>query len=83
MHVAERKDADEWHAFPHARRMLARWELIDPNASTAASFDKLGVEIAKIEIEPQEPVRGRARLLEGRPSNLMALATPGREGPPR
>ncbi len=83
VHVAEREDADEWQAFPHVRRMLARWGLLEPNAPTAAIFDRLGVEVAKVEIESLEPVRGLARFLEGHPSDLLVLATQGREGLPR
>lgn len=83
VHVAERGGADEWHAFPHVRQTLARWRLIEPAASTAAIFDKLGVEVVKAEIEPQEPVRGLSHFLEGHPSDLMVLATHGRAGLPR
>ena len=83
VHVAERKDADDWQAFPHVRRMLARWGVIEANAPTAAIFDRLGVEVAKVEIEPQDPVRGLVHFLQGHPSDLMVLATHGRDGLPR
>jgi len=83
VHVAERQDADEWHAFPHVRQTLARWHLLEADAPTAAIFDKFGVEIVKVEIEPQDPIRGLSRFLEGHPSELMVLATHGREGLPR
>ncbi len=83
VHVAERHDADEWQAFPHVRQTLARWHLLGADAPTAAIFDRLGVEVVKVEIEPQNPVRGLSRFLEGHPSELMVLATHGREGLPR
>ena len=83
VHIAARQDADEWQAFPHVRETLARWGLLSANESTAAIFDKLGVEVAKVEIAPQNPVQGLARFLAGHPSDLMVLATRGRDGLPR
>lgn len=83
VHVAERQDADEWHAFPHVRQTLARWHLLSADAPTAAIFDKFGVEVVKVEIEPQDPIRGLSRFLEGHPGELMVLATHGRAGVPR
>jgi nucleotide-binding universal stress UspA family protein len=83
VHIAERDDVDEWQSFPHVRELLVRWGLIDARATTAVVFRQLGIEVAKVEIEPQEPVRGLSRFLEGHPSGLMVLATHGREGLPR
>lgn len=82
-HVAERDHADDWHAFPHVRETLTRWRLLEAEAPPAAIFDKFGVEVVKVEIEPQDPVRGLSRFLEGHPSELMVLATHGRQGLPR
>jgi nucleotide-binding universal stress UspA family protein len=82
-HVADRAGAHEWHAYPHVRQTLAQWGLLDAFAPTAAIFERLGVEVVKVEIEPQDPVRGVTRFLETHPSELMVLATQGREGLPR
>lgn len=82
-HVAGRAGAHEWHAYPHVRQTLSQWGLLDADASTAAIFERLGVEVMKVEIEPQDPVRGVARFLETHPSELMVLATQGRDGLPR
>lgn len=82
-HVAARPDANEWHTFPHVRQMLAEWGLLDADAPTAAIAERLGVDVRKVEIEPQNPVHGVARFLESHPSGLMVLATQGREGLPR
>lgn len=83
VHVAERQDADEWQAYPHVRETLARWHLLGADAPTAAIFDKFGVEVIKVEIERQDQVHGLSRFLDGHPSELMVLATHGREGLPR
>lgn len=83
VHVADRENADDWHAFPQVRQILARWRLLDAHVPTAAIFERLGVEVAKVEIEPQDPVRGLARFLESHPGELLVLATHGRQGLPR
>ena len=88
VHVAERQDEEGrneqvWLAFPRVRVTLARWGLCDENELPAAVFNRLGVEVAKVEIEPQNPVHGLVRFLDGHPSGLMVLATHGRDGLPR
>jgi len=91
VHVAGRQKGDQdgdqngnpWHAFPHVRETLARWGLCEQSEPPAAVFEKLGVEVVKVEIEPQHPVDGLTRFLAGHPSGLMVLATAGREGLPR
>jgi nucleotide-binding universal stress UspA family protein len=87
VHVAERQsgdpNGDPWLAFPHVRETLARWGLCEKSEPPAAVFEKLEVEVAKVEIEPQDPVDGLTRFLAGHPSGLMVLATQGREGLPR
>lgn len=82
-HVADRAGTHEWQAYPHVRQTLARWGLLDASSPTAAICERLGVEVVKVEIEPQDPVRGVAHFLQTHPSELMVLATQGREGLPR
>lgn len=76
-------DDAAWSSFPHIRQTLARWRLIDADVPTAAIFDSLGVEIAKVEIAAHDPVRGLSRFVATHPSELMVLATHGRDGLPR
>ncbi len=83
VHVAEGQDEAPWRAFPQVRRTLARWGLCDENETPPAVFKKLGIEVAKVEIEPQHPVRGLLRFLAGHPSGLLVLATHGHKGLPR
>jgi len=82
-HVAASEAADDWQDFPHVREALVRWGLLAANASTAAVFERLGVEIRKVEIESRDPVHGLTRFLQGHPSGFMVLATHGRDGLPR
>jgi len=81
-HIAGRRAAHEWHSFPEVRQTLSRWGLLDADTSTAAIFDRLGVEVAKVEIEAHDPASGLSRFLAYHPSELMVLATQGRDGLP-
>jgi len=83
VHIAERSSADGWEAFPRVRETLARWGLADAKASTAVMFEKLGVEIVKVEITAEDPAGGLWHFFARHPSDLLVLATRGREGLPR
>jgi len=81
-HIAGHRNAMDWQAFPHVRQTLAQWGLLSAGASTTAIFKRLGVEVAKVEIDSTDAVRGLTRFLAGHPSDLMVLATHGRDGLP-
>jgi nucleotide-binding universal stress UspA family protein len=78
VHIAESK-YDERDGFPHVRQALALWRLMNENDSPAA-VAKLGIKVAKIGLEPQDPLRGLLRFLDKHPSDLIVLATHGRDG---
>ncbi len=83
VHIADAADRDEWHAFPHVRQTLTRWGLLAPNASPAEIGPRLGVDIAKVEIAPGDPVDRVAHFLAGHPAEMMVLSTHSRNGLPR
>lgn len=83
LHVTERADEDPWASFPHVRQTLARWGLFAENEPPTEITRKLGIQVAKVEIEPQHPVSGFLHFLAAHPSDLIVLATRGREGLPR
>jgi nucleotide-binding universal stress UspA family protein len=80
LHVGERKDEVAWGAFPHVRRTLADWGLFDEKEPPAQLYPRLGIEVVKVEIEPQDPMKGLLHFLAWHESDLMVLATHGREG---
>jgi nucleotide-binding universal stress UspA family protein len=81
-HIAASRGDHDWTGFPHVRETLARWGLLPANASPHDIFDRLGVQIAKVEIESQDSVAGLSRFLSDHPSDLLILATQRRDGLP-
>ena len=78
LHVRSRDG--EWSSFPHVRETLARWELLPADAAHAQVKEKLGIEIRKIEIEHQDPLRGVAGFLLSHRPDLVVMATRGAQG---
>ena len=80
VHIAESGYPDEQDGFPHVRHALEQWHLSNANETPAAVSQKLGIKVAKIGLEPQDPLRGLLHFLEQHPSDLIVLATHGRDG---
>jgi nucleotide-binding universal stress UspA family protein len=78
VHVAE-SEYYEQDGFPHIRHALALWRLMNENDPPSA-VGRLGIRVAKIGLKPQDPLRGLARFLAEHPSDLIVLATHGRDG---
>lgn len=80
VHVAAGAATVEWTSFPHIRIALAGWGLAKETDMPAAVAAKLGVTIAKVELEAQSAVGGVLKFLDQNPADLIVLATEGREG---
>jgi len=50
------------------------------NEPSAAVADKLGIKVAKIGLTRQDPLRGLLQFLDRHPTDLLVLATHGRDG---
>jgi nucleotide-binding universal stress UspA family protein len=70
----------DWRAFPGVRSTLARWGLLEDGSPAEAVFEHLGVRITKADILDEDPVRGIVRFFNDHPSDLIVLATQGRDG---
>ena len=79
VHVAESKSPDEYDGFPHVRQLLARWGLMNESDPPEA-VGKLGIKVAKIGLKPHDPLRALLHFLRAHPSDLIVLATHGRDG---
>jgi nucleotide-binding universal stress UspA family protein len=80
---SEAAEEPDWSAFPGVRRTLARWGMLEEGSSPQAVFEKLGVRLAKVRVHDRDAVRGILRFLDEHPSEVVVLATHGREGLPR
>lgn len=80
LHVAGAHDMNEWEHFPHVRRTLADWGLMDANEPPEAIARKLGMTVRKIEMVPQAPLEGIVHYLRTHAADLIVLATEGRQG---
>jgi nucleotide-binding universal stress UspA family protein len=79
IHVSQ-YDATEALAFPHAQRLLAQWGLSDANDPPWVVAGKLGIEVDNIRVKLQEPTRAIVDFLRKEHSDLVVIATHGREG---
>jgi nucleotide-binding universal stress UspA family protein len=83
LHAGEdRLEGDDWQQFPAVRETLARWKLLPPGSSRAAVFRELGIRVNKV-IAQGDPLTAIGEFLADNPTDLMVLATEGREGLPR
>jgi nucleotide-binding universal stress UspA family protein len=71
---------DDWRGFPAVRKTLERWGLLEPGSARAAVFAKVGVEVEKVEIDSRRPAAAIAEYLDRVPTDLLVVATEGREG---
>jgi hypothetical protein len=80
LHIAESMNQDEVDGSPHIRHALAQWRLLDENDSPMPVGEKLGIRVAKVGLEPQDLRSGLMGFLDEHPSDLLVLATHGRDG---
>ena len=79
LHVSQ-YDANEVLAFPHAQRLLAQWGLSHEDDPPWTIASKLGIEVDNIRIKLQEPSQAIVDFLSEHGSDLVVLATHGRDG---
>ena len=82
LHVASGQE-DDVMTFPHVRETLARWGLLSAGDPPQAVHATLGMNIAKIDLEPQSPAEGVRRFVAEHKPDLMVLATEARQGAAR
>ncbi len=80
VHIAQSEDPGELDGFPQVRHTLEQWRLLHANATSAEVADKLGIQVAKIGLAPWNPLRGLLQFLDRHPTDLIVLATHGRDG---
>lgn len=83
LHVATRRDRVDWMSLPQVSEVLQRWGHLNANESAEVVSSRLGVKIVKIELAPQSTIGGILAFLESNATDLIVLATEGRQGAAR
>jgi nucleotide-binding universal stress UspA family protein len=79
---AEQRGGNAWSRFPAVRATLERWKLLEPGSPRSAVFEELGIKVRKVAVANRSPLTAALEYLDEEPTDLMVLATQGREGPP-
>jgi len=79
LHVREPGQQESGESM-HIRRLLDQWGLIDEHQSPREISAKLGVLVSNVSVEDIAPARGILRFLDQHATDLVVLATHGREG---
>lgn len=80
LHVSRPGHRAEWENFPRVRDVLARWGLLAPGAAQEEVYDRLGVEIGKIEIHSHDAAAGISEFVVKHEPDLLVAASHGRTG---
>jgi len=84
LHVgANGKGAPDWVDMPQVRKTLEAWDLLEKGSPRTAVADKLGIKVRKVELRSRSPRTAISEFLAVEPTDLIVLATHGREGAPR
>ena len=76
------QDGDPFEHFPAVRTTLERWGRLDPISPRSAVFDQLDVRIRKVNLQQLSAVGAAHLHLDAVPTDLVVLATEGRDGLP-
>lgn len=71
---------EDWTRFPAVRSTLERWGFLEKGSRRSAVFEELRVNVKKILARSDNPVTAALEFLEKNPTDLIVLATEGREG---
>ena len=73
---------DEWSKFPAVRRTLESWGCLEPGSPRSAVLTQLDVAIKKVNLRKRNPAAAILDYLDKHETDLIVLATEGREGLP-
>lgn len=72
-----------WSNFPSVRATLERWKILEQGGSRTAVFKELDVRVKKVSLQKRRPLSAVLEYLDDNPTDLIVVATQGREGLPR
>ena len=68
--------------FPEVLRTLQRWGLLAPDSHRRDVFARLSIQVKKVDLNRPNPLSAAEKYLQSHPTNLIVVATEGREGLP-
>lgn len=74
------QDSENWMQFPSIQTTLRRWGLLSESSDGTSIFNKLDINVEKISLQSTHPLKAIIDYLKTKPSDLIVLATEGREG---
>jgi nucleotide-binding universal stress UspA family protein len=84
LHVGDKGRKDHpWTDFPGVRETLEQWGLLEQGSPRSAVYDELKIRVKKVSIGSSDPVGAILEFQHDKPSDLIVLATHGRDGVPR
>ena len=78
LHVAQ--EVDEPMAYPHTRRLLVQWGLLEETDPPPMIATKLGIGLDYVTLHQQKPIVGILHFLRTHHCDLVVLGTHGRDG---
>jgi nucleotide-binding universal stress UspA family protein len=82
LHVHRNSDAIDWAQFPSVRKTLERWGLLEKGSAQGDVYEKLRVQVEKVELKGSFTALTITDFLESNPHDLIVLATEGEAGLP-
>ncbi|UCG51369.1 MAG: universal stress protein, partial [Candidatus Latescibacterota bacterium] len=83
LHAGQESRRERWMNFPSVRGTLERWGLLDGESPRRAVSHELAVKVKKVALKKTQPLSAVLDYLDEHPTDLIVLATEGREGLPR
>lgn len=70
----------DWGRFPHVRETLERWGLLEPGSKRDDVFEKLSVQVKKVDLGPSSSVSDVLDYLSDSPSELIVTSYDAKRG---
>jgi len=74
---------EDWKKFPAVRSTLEHWGLLEPGSPQSAVFEQLAIRVKKVNLKSRSPLGAILNYLNDNPTDLIVLATEGRDGLPQ
>ena len=72
--------AKDWQYFPAVRHTLEKWGLLEEGSQQRQVLEELSVRVKKVRVRKENPVSATLTYLKEYPTDLIVLATEGRDG---